>query len=34
MFPMLTALADSGTLDRYCREVGKCDGIAEKTLRW
>lgn len=33
--PMLTAVADSRTLDRYCWEVSKCDGVVtEKTLRW
>lgn len=35
VFLMLTAIADSGTSDRYCREVGKCDrSAADKTLRW
>lgn len=34
-FPMLTAVADSGTLDRYCCEVSKWDGVVrERTLRW
>lgn len=34
-FTMLTALADSGAVNRYCREILRCDGSnVTKTLNW